>query len=246
MNRSPAIGLSVMPARDMDASPFSRILGEFLTLHRGVTGAALVDHDGETVDYSGKIEAYDLRVLGAVMQVTERAIGEAVAERAGPLRAFAFGSPSKVFIYCTLQDGYGLALQGPPDCVFEPDSKAVRYVAHLLSLEAGWASSAPMGLWHRAAVELDAAKKPCKLHQVHDTPGEGALGLDVLGTFLDGEDWGARIRLSNGAECNIAQDIDGVWYVDETPESLLKQEPAVLNMDLPGTTELEFIHPITI
>ena len=53
------------PPRDQAESPFNVILEEFLDVVRFARGAAIVDFEGETVDYAGAVDPFELRVAAA-------------------------------------------------------------------------------------------------------------------------------------------------------------------------------------
>ena len=55
---------SVFP-RDTDPTPFTPILDALLGRLPGAVAAALVDREGETVDYSGRGDPFDMKVAAA-------------------------------------------------------------------------------------------------------------------------------------------------------------------------------------
>ena len=68
----PRAGATAGPARDTEASPFSGILSDLVARVPGAFGAVMVDGDGEAVDYTGRVEPYDLKLAGAHWQIVLR------------------------------------------------------------------------------------------------------------------------------------------------------------------------------
>ena len=57
------------PARDMDATAFARILHDLIARLPGAFACALVDLGGETVDYAGVVDPFDVKVAAAHMRI---------------------------------------------------------------------------------------------------------------------------------------------------------------------------------
>jgi hypothetical protein len=219
--------------RDTQASPFAEILRSFIQSHPGVIGASLVDSEGETVDYSGIWTPYELRVLGAVLQVTEKAFrSESHLLGEGELLAFSFVFGSRCAFYRNLPDGYGLAMvlnQADP-ALIEPDSKPVDHLCLLLAVEAGWLArdATPTSHWFPVGVLRDPQGKPEALVRIkgplaldgRDSALKDRRSIHVLGSFLEGVKTGVRVQLDHGVECNLSCESDTTWYADLPPETL--------------------------
>jgi len=65
--------------REQDTTPFNTILLRFCDATPAV-GAALVDHQGETVDFAGVLDAFDIKVAAAEWRIVlDLVLGSRVA-----------------------------------------------------------------------------------------------------------------------------------------------------------------------
>ena len=55
----------IAPPRDQATSPFTRVLERLVAVTPGAQGAALVDFEGETVDYAGRLDPFELKITAA-------------------------------------------------------------------------------------------------------------------------------------------------------------------------------------
>ena len=101
--------------RDEAETPFVAILIR-LCDSTGALGAALVDTQGETVDWAGAIDSYEIRVAAAEFRLVLKAITET--------RVFAWSDTLEVFVRARrrsfavipLSEGYAIVLQLTPRC----------------------------------------------------------------------------------------------------------------------------------
>src|ERR1700730_10328586 len=59
------IARETTPPRDQEASTFAAILNDLVVRLPGAFAAALVDGEGETVDYGGKVDPFDAKINAA-------------------------------------------------------------------------------------------------------------------------------------------------------------------------------------
>lgn len=217
-------------ARDeQTASPFAAILGALLSRLPGARGAALVDADGETVDYAGRIEPFDLRVAAAHWQIV---LDELRRTRAfASARSFAVRADEQSYVVWALpEDGYAIVVLLGRRAGMGAPSRAFVACERALCDEAGWPRRASLPRWFPVDVECDRRKRPvhvrehdgrvdarrkspektAHLHEVH------VLGALVASTgALTGRERGFRVRLASGAEITLLREPGGFWYADD-------------------------------
>src|SRR5688572_9478949 len=98
------------PERDQDPSEFSRILDE-LCRRTSARAAALVDAEGETVDYGGKLAPFDVRVLAAELRLLLQHLAH--TPKLGASFELVIRARRKSFVVHLLPDGYALVLELP-------------------------------------------------------------------------------------------------------------------------------------
>jgi hypothetical protein len=199
--------------RDQHASPFTPILWR-LCEACGAHAAALVDKEGETVDYAGRISPYEIRVAAAELRLvlsfthqTESCGFDRVSEirvRTG-LRSYAI---------IALGDGYAIVLELVRHSI-SVSPRGVLQAVHELELEAGIQSVLRPGVARWTRVEVRALAT--------DTRRPSAVWLDgiwhavtVLGRYrtadLAKRERGYLAQLPNGAEFPLVREPLGVWF----------------------------------
>src|SRR5687768_4860193 len=161
--------------RDTDETPFTAILALLVTRIPGAYGAALVDNVGETVDYSGASDPFDLRVAAAHVQLLLQAVG----------RLRAFGEPQFIVVRGTeksilmraLPDGYALAIMLRRRAGFADiaSRRALSACERSLAKEAGW--TAPKPSWVVVEVVDDPRGRPLTL-------GTRRIPVEVMGALV--------------------------------------------------------------
>ncbi len=63
------------PPRDQETTSFTDILRRLLRATSGARAAALVDFEGETVDYAGVLDPFELRIAAAHWQIVLAQLG---------------------------------------------------------------------------------------------------------------------------------------------------------------------------
>ena len=207
-------------ARDQGATPFGAMLLR-LCDSTGARGSALVDHQGETVDYAGALDPYEIKVAAAEWRLVLEVV----------TRTGVFGWPEtaevivrarrRSFAVIRLPEGYAIVLQLGARC-FSISQRAVSEAARELCAEAGLElprSLARVEHWSRVEVKPapDDPRRPIEIWV-----GSAWARIDVLGryeaTLLYRGEIGFRARLANGAEINLVREPLGRWYAEDLPD----------------------------
>ncbi|MCW5836332.1 MAG: roadblock/LC7 domain-containing protein [Labilithrix sp.] len=199
--------------RDTDATPFTAILDALIQRVAGAEAAALVDSQGETVDYAGRGEPFDLRVAAAHVQIILAAI-----ERFGALgepRWVVVRGERKSIAASVLPDGYVLVLLLRPRGAFTISTRALKVCTRALAEEAGWTDLAKhdgvkQRSWFEVAVETDRRGRPSHI-------GAKRTRVEVLGAVmgLSVRERGYRVRTAEGNELTLVREPRQRWYADE-------------------------------
>lgn len=210
----------VAPARDMERSAFADILADFVRRMAGARAAALVDSEGETVDYAGASDPFELKVAAAHWRIV---LSEVDAQRpfAG-LRWMIVRGERRSYVVHALPDGYALVIALGRRAGFAPFVRPLSVCLRALGEEAQWAEprraargAAPRGAgWFAVDVECDRRGRPT-LVRVADA----SYGAEVLGAIvgLRRRERGYRARLANGKELTLVREPGGFWYADDSP-----------------------------
>jgi hypothetical protein len=205
--------------RDQDPSSFFGILESLLRAAPGILGAALVDGEGETVDYAGELPPFQIKVAAAHL----RLILDEVVRGGG----IAFGTPQEIairaekgtFVIRSLPDGYALVIVLARRALVL-SARAVDRIERDLSAEAGWALSPRKPNWYPVEVEPAARdrRRPARIRA-----GAAWESVVVIGTVVGlARDRGYRVVLRSGAEVTLIREPHGAWYADEP---VLEVEP---------------------
>jgi hypothetical protein len=205
-----------MAVRDQRASTFSAVLLRLCDAV-GAKGAALVDAEGETVDYAGAIDPFDIKVAAAEWCVVLALLRESKMPGFPETEELALRGGKKSFSVHVLSDGYALVLQLLPHA-FAVSRRALHEAVRELCTEAGL--DVPRGLrreserWRR----VDVRCEPPDVRRPRAVWVSGAwCALEVLGRWADDlgrGDVGYRARLPSGAELTLVRERLGRWYVD--------------------------------
>jgi hypothetical protein len=196
----------------MDATPFTAILERLIERMPGAYGAALVDGEGETVDYAGLVVPYDIRVAAAYVQIVMRHID---SKALGEPKYFSARGAKKTVVARALPDGYVLAVLFRRRAGFGGSHRALVQCERELAREAGW--PAPGGrAWYAVDVQVDRRGRPVSI-----APD---FAIEVLGAVmgLPAREHGFRVRTADGHELTLVREARARWYVDEELSSAKK------------------------
>lgn len=204
--------------RDQHESPFSVILAR-LCSSTGARAAALVDPEGETVDYAGRLAPYDIRVTAAELQIVLATLLRSQAQKVLETEQLFLRARHRAYAVIALSEGYCLVLVLPRTC-FRVSPRAVAQAVRELELEAGLtyfpARRGPKERWSRVTVRTsrDDRRRP----EAIEIDGEWCL-LTILGRFrshdLARREVGYRARLPNGMEFALVREPPGRWFAED-------------------------------
>lgn len=194
--------------RDTDETPFTPILGELVRSIPGALGAVLVDELGETVDYFGHAEPFELKVTAAHWQIVLCELAPLVAIQPVQL---TIRSAKRSYIVRRLPENYALVILLSKRAGFA-STRALEACERALAHEASWPKQQGHR-WVAVDVRVDPKRRPREI-----TLHEGSQALEVLGTLmgLRARERGFRVRLETGAELNLVREPGGRWYADES------------------------------
>jgi hypothetical protein len=199
--------------RDQHESAFAAILSSFVARIPGARGAALVDSEGETVDYAGSAKPFDVKVAAAHWRIV---LDEALATPGlRDVRSIAVRAARASYVVQVLPDGYALVVVMMRSAGFSGWQRAVASCAHALGEEAGWNQGAAElpPKWFPVTVLRDERRRPAAVR------ADGRLHpLEILGTLqagLSSRERAWRIRFESGLEATLVREPGGACYLDE-------------------------------
>lgn len=205
--------MKVQVERDQVASGFHPLL-ERLRHGADAVAAALVDGEGETVDYAGRLPPYDIRVAAAEC----RLILALLKSSRGPLwrttEQLVIRARKATFVVVDLAEGYALVLQLPRGA-FMPSSRAISEASRCVCAEAGLEPARVPGqdAWVRVQVqeEPNGSRRPRALWYL-----ERWCLLLIIGRYagsdLGRREHGYRVRIDSGLETTLVRERWGRWY----------------------------------
>lgn len=198
-------------ARDTDSTPFTPILEALISRVEGAYAAAIVDSLGETVDYAGRGDPFDLRIAAAHLQIVLAAV-----QRLGALgepKWLVVRGAKKSIAATVLPEGYALCVLLRARGAFTVSTRALDVCLRALAQEAGWsvdgASTVKKRSWFEVAVRTDPRGRPTHL-------GDARTPVEVLGTVmgLSVRERGFRVRTAEGSELTLVREPKQRWYAD--------------------------------
>lgn len=192
----------------MDATTFATILSDLIARLPGAFACALVDLGGETVDYAGLCEPFDIKVAAAHMRIVLNDVEEYGA--LGHPRWVVLRGEKRSFIARRLPDGYALVVLLRRRAGFAPSTRAFSTCERELSVEAGWATQPGASSWFPLDVTTDGRGRPVSV-------GAPPVATVVLGAVmgLPRNERGFRVRTVGGSELTVIREPGNTWYADE-------------------------------
>lgn len=201
------------PPRDQPESAFASILAGLVERVPGARAAALVDVDGETVDYAGRLDPFTLKLAAAHWRIVLHHM-----EASGGLgvRWMWARAASSSYLLNALPEGYALALVLARGAGFGGWRRAMASCTRELGQEAGWTwlGGAPAS-WFPVDVAADPRRRPLTMQW-----GGRERSLEVLGMVAGGlgrGERGWRVRIDSLVEATLVREPGGRWYADEAP-----------------------------
>jgi hypothetical protein len=195
----------------MDATPFTAILEQALARIPGAYASALVDTGGETVDYAGLADPFDVKVAAAHLRICLHQLHEYGA--LGEPRWIVVRGAKKSIMTRALADGYALVVLLRKRAGFTASRRAFAACARALAAEAGWSFREEDPIWYPVDVESDKRGRPKRV---------GEYPVDVLGAVmgLPHAERGYRVRTEAGTELTLVREPRNCWYADEQVDQL--------------------------
>lgn len=206
--------------RDQAASAFSAALLR-LCEGTGVVGAALVDAEGETVDYAGWLDPFDIKVAAAEWQLVVGVLRESKVPTWPESRQLLVRASLRSYAVIPLSEGYAIVATLTRYC-FEVSGRALAQAVRELCTESGLSPPSYLAhareRWTRVEVQtnpLDDRRAQAVWH------GGRWRVLEILGRYTDADlgphEVGYRARLATGAEFALVRERLGLWYADDMP-----------------------------
>jgi hypothetical protein len=205
--------------RDQAASAFTGTLMRLCEV-TGASGVALVDFQGETVDYAGSLDPYDIKVAAAEWRLVLRAVHESKVPSWPRTHELAVRGQRTSFLGVSLSDGYAIVLTLPRHC-FGVSSRALAEAERELCAEGGLRPSRALERgerWTRVDVRTsnDDPRRPEAVWY-----GGAWSPVAILGRYRSADlargELGFRTQLASGAELTLVREPLGYWYADDTP-----------------------------
>ena len=208
------------PTRDMDESVFARILAELVARVPGAYSAALVDRGGETVDYAGLADPFDMRIAAAHLRILLQRCEEVPFW--GTPETITVRGAKKSTLLRALPDGYALVLMMRKRAGFARAERAFLVCERALAREASWPASEGARSWVAVDVDCDVRGRPVSV-----SDGKRSFAVEVLGMVIGmapGER-AFRVRTEEGNEITLVREPAWFWYADEPPAGATSVRP---------------------
>lgn len=203
------------PTRDQAWSSFAQILQKLVELTPGALAAAFVDSGGETVDYAGSLEPFDIRLAAAHMQIELRRTSALLSSSIGQVQQMVVLARKRSYLARDVPDHYLLVMVLERMAAFSVSERALKQAAFDFRTEAGWEPPAGTERWIHMQVRPSARdqKRP-EFVLLSGTWHEIQVIGGVVG-LAKGER-GYRVRTSAGEEITLVRERGGNWYSDST------------------------------
>jgi hypothetical protein len=205
-------------SRDQEPSTFTLILERLLAATPGSEAAVLVDSEGETVDYAGALEPFELKIAAAHWQIVLGELREE-APHLGAVRQIMVRARARSYLVRRVQERYAVVLVLHRHAAFAVSERALQEVDLRLCMEAGWPEPPYSSRWFGVEVETRGRgrerMRPSRLRVAGAWQPVEVLGA-VVG--LTPRERGFLVRLPSGAEMLLIRERLGRWYADEQVE----------------------------
>jgi hypothetical protein len=202
--------------RDQDASPFSAILWR-LCEGCAAHAAALVDKEGETVDYAGRISPYEIRVAAAELRLVLAFTRTADLPGWNDVNDIRIRTGQRSYAIVGLGDGYAIVLELVRYST-SLSRRALSQAMRELESEAGIQSVLQPGSTRWSRVRVRASTEDARRPEAIWLDGVWHT-VTVLGRYrsddLARRERGYLARLPSGAEFSLVREPLGYWFADD-------------------------------
>lgn len=205
----------VFASRDQDLTRFAATLGRLCDALPAL-GAALVDSEGETVDYAGSLSPFDVKVAAAEWQIIAEQLRNSTFTPWNRSELMVVRAQRKSFALLPLSEGYGLVIclpYGAFQLSHRAANEAIREVCQEAYLEVPKAYRGES--WLRVDVRESS---PPSRHPEAVWIRNTWQGVLVLGRYQGQEllekEIGFRVRFDTGLETTLVRERFGRWYSD--------------------------------
>lgn len=204
--------------RDQALSTFGGVLMRLCDAV-GALGAALVDAEGETVDYACSVDPFDMKVIAAESSILFYVLRQSAIPTWPETEEICLRGTKKSIYLQSLDEGYSIVLLLVP-YAFSVSRRALSEAIREICAEAGFQLPPSYGHekehWSQIDVRCaEGTRRPAALW----SDGEWCP-VEVLGSYtadLIPREVGYRARLSSGAEVTLVRERLGRWYADVRP-----------------------------
>jgi hypothetical protein len=183
----------------------------------GAIGCALVDREGETVDYAGHIDSYEIRVAAAEWRIVLRELESSVVPTWADTTEVIVRSRKRSYAVVSLIEGYAIVMQLLQHC-FRISRRALNEGVRDICSEAGLDLPVAFSREHRTRVDVKPLSKD-RRRPASVWIGSSWSQVELLGRYeprlLDVGEVGFRARLANGEEVNLVRERMGRWYAED-------------------------------
>lgn len=177
-----------------------------------------MDSEGETVDYAGQFDTFELKVAAAHWQIVFSDLQEQTPTL-GALRQITVRARARSYLVRRVQESYAVVLVLHRHAAFAVSERALQEADTRLSHEAGWPVAPSSSRWFSVEVETGRRgrdrKRPLRLRVAQRWQPVEVMGA-VVG--LAPRERGFLVRLPSGAEMLLVRERLGRWFADEHVE----------------------------
>ena len=198
----------------MPASEFEAILRDLVAAIPGARVAAIVDLEGETVDYTGPANPFEIRLAAAHLHIVLSQL--APGSPLGSPRTILIRAARKTLLVHALPDDYAIIVVLVRGAGFVSTRRALAACERAIAHEAGWQIRPEAALWHPALVDFNERQRPIRVSDASRMPPRWRA-IEVIGTVRDTTSHTPvfRIRVESGAELTLVRESRKRWYTDE-------------------------------
>ncbi len=197
--------------RDQAISTFAATLGRLCDV-LPAQAAALVDSEGETVDYAGRLTPYETRVAAAEWQLVVAGLKEGDVSLAPPMEELLVRARRASYAAFAIAEGYVLVLLLPRRAFYVSRRGVIEAVRELCR-EAGL--DVPQRYfgeyWYHVEVQEDEFARPVSVWLEQKW-----MPAMVIGRFSQPDakliERGYRVMLDDGNELTLVRERLGRWY----------------------------------